>query len=157
MTRLRYVCVVLVLLASAPAAAMPLALNVGVLEARALPDDHIGVYPYLAVSDERELGPFIVLPSVGAEWCPETGRWGLIATVVADYPVGEAIGLDLLATLIHDQDGAGFGDALFLLGVGPGLSITVEPVVVSPFVFFYKLLNAPGFSWSPGLNIALEM
>ena len=148
---------VAILVVSGTAQATPLALNVGALEARALPDDHIGVYPFVAVSDERELGPFIVLPSVGVEWCPETAHWGFIATVVADYPIGEVTGLDLLATLIHDQDGVGFDDALFLLGVGPGLSITIEPLVVSPFVFFYKLLNAPGFSWSPGLNIALEV
>lgn len=150
--------ILLALLLAAPSAqAKPLALNVGALEARGLPDTHVGVYPYLAVSDERELGPFTLLPSVGAEWCPETGRWGFIATVVADYPVGKIVGVDLLATLIHDQGGAGFNDALYLLGVGPGLSVTVEPVVLSPFVFFYKLLNAPGFSWSPGLNVSLEV
>jgi hypothetical protein len=131
------------------------ALNVGAIEVVALPDgEHVGVYPYAAVSLAFPVGNVVIIPSVGLEYSPELGRGGFVGGLVLDVPVTSTIGVDFLISAIHDQPGTQWTQAIFYLGGGAGVSITAGPIVVSPFVALYGGVNVAAWSIVPGLNVA---
>lgn len=144
---------------SGPALAADPAVNVGVIENIAVPDtEHLGVYPY--VSGSLVISPrenVLIVPGVGFEYSPEFNRWGFVGTLVFDYAFSESVGFDIVTTILHDQTAADFDDALWFLGIGPGMTFVTESVAISPSVSLYRGLTAPGWSVVPGLNVALPL
>lgn len=139
---------------SAARAADP-AVNVGVIEVVGFPGaEHLGVYPYAAFSLTFPLGVVNLIPALGLEASPDVRRWGLAGTLTADFPLTPRLGVDAIAGVLHDQDGLSFKDALFLAGVGGGVSISAGSLVVSPSLMVFKALNATGWSLVPGINLA---
>ena len=146
------------LAAPAPAAAFDTAVNVGAIEIVSLPErQHIGAYPYLAVSLAFPLRRVTLIPSLGMEASPELARFGVVASFTADFPVRGPFGLDLVATLIHDQAGSAVAAALFFFGVGVGASWTHGHFTLSPSLNAFTGLNTPGFSLVPALNLAYTL
>jgi hypothetical protein len=136
----------------------PVSPNIGVLEVVAEPGgDHLGVYPYAAASMLFPVGKFAIIPAVGVEWAPEFDRWGFTGTVTADYAIGSRVGLDLNLAFIHDQQDHHWDDAIFLAGGGPGVSIFLGKLTVSPYVSYFHGLNVEGGAIVPGLNLALAL
>lgn len=144
-----------VVISPATSMAYDIGANVGVIHVRSLPDGAtVGTYPYVAASLAIPMPRVTLLPSLGIEWAPDVNRWGFVGSLVADYRLNEAIGLDLSMTLIHDQDTAKFSDAILLLGGGFGISFFVKQWTFSPSVSFFHGLNVAGWSLVPGLNMA---
>lgn len=130
-------------------------INVGATEVVAAPDvEHVGVYPYVAGSLAFPLSVGVLIPSLGVEMSPELSRWGFVAVVTFDVPMTPRIGLDVLVSAIHDQDGGDWGGSAFLAGGGLGMSFVVDRFVVSPSISLFGGLNTPGWSVVPGLNLA---
>lgn len=144
----------LVLLGSTASAA-PVTPNVGVLESQVVPDgDHLGFYGYLGVSTSAKVGPLLLIPELLVEWAPEGNHWGAVAVLTTDYPLNDCFGADLIVAVAHDQPGPSWHAAAFGAGPGIGLSAVVEAWTFSPFAIVYKNLGAPGWTWTPGLNVA---
>ena len=118
---------------------------------------HLGFYPYIGVSMIVP-GPRITfIPALSVEWSPDAGRWGFVAAGTGDLALSPRLGFDINVSLIHDQAGAGFGDAIFLIGGGPGVSIFLGRYTLSPYVSVFKGLNVSGWSVVPGLNAAMSL
>jgi hypothetical protein len=131
------------------------AINIGAIEAIAVPNgQHLGAYPYAAMSVAVSVRRATLIPRLGIEYSPDTSRWGLVTTLVLDLPVSERLGIDLIASAIHDQEGTRLRDATFLLGGGVGVSVTTSRFVVSPSLCVYGSLDAGGWSVVPGVNIS---
>lgn len=146
-----------VVLATSPAAARAAdpAVNAGAIEVVGFPGpEHLGVYPYAAFSLTFPLGKVNLIPALGIEASPDVKRWGFAGTFTADFPVSDRLGVDAIAGAIHDQDGLAFKDAIFLAGLGGGVSITAGHLVVSPSIMAFKGLNVSGWSLVPGVNLA---
>jgi hypothetical protein len=144
-------------LAASPAAvrAADPAVNAGAIEVIGFPGpEHLGVYPYLAFSLTFPLGTVNLIPALGVEASPDVRRWGFAGTFTADFPVSDRLGVDAIAGVIHDQDGLAFRDAIFLAGLGGGVSITAGHLVVSPSIMAFKGINVSGWSLVPGLNLS---
>lgn len=138
-----------------PARAADLGLNVGAIEVLALPGPvHAGVYPALGVSLAFATEHVVWIPSLSLEWSPEFGRGGLVASVVADFPLSSQLGLDVSLTLIHDQPGFEVRRSDLFLGLGGGCSVFLGKWTLSPFVGLFYGLTTPGWSVVPGLNLA---
>lgn len=56
--------------------------------------------------------------------------------------------------LAHDQPGLDHEAATYGLGPGVGASFTFGGWTVSPFAILYKNLGIPGWTWTPGANVA---
>lgn len=146
------------LIAPALASAGALSPNVGVIEVVGQPgSEHLGVYPYAAVSTLIPAGKFAIIPAIGVEWAPEFDRWGVTGVVTADYAIGTRAGLDLNLAFIHDQQDHHWDDAIFLAGGGPGISIFLGKWTVSPYVSWFQGLNVDGGALVPGLNVSLAL
>lgn len=139
-----------------PAAeAAPWVPNVGVLESQVVPDgDHLGFYGYLGISTTVPAGLFLLLPELLVEWAPENDHWGVVAVTTFDYAYTPWFGGDLIVAVAHDQPGLDHGSATYGLGPGVGATFTCGAWTLSPFAIFYKNLGAPGWTWTPGLNVA---
>ena len=85
----------------------------------------------------------------------DQSRWGFVLTGTGDIALTSRIGFDINVSVIHDQSGVDFGDAIFLVGAGPGLSIFAGRYTVSPYVSVFKGLNVSGWSFVPGVNAAM--
>ncbi len=134
-----------------------LAANVGAIEVVGVPDgDHLGVYPYVGGSYVIPGDDVTWIPALSIEWSPDQSRWGFVATGTADIALSPRLGFDINVALIHDQSGTAFGDALFFLGAGPGVSIFLGRYTVSPYVSVFKALNDSGWSVVPGVNAAMS-
>jgi hypothetical protein len=145
-------------LAAARARAADPALNVGAIEVVSAPDGkHLGAYPYVAGSLAFPFKRVTLIPGLGIEASPDAGRWGLVGSLVADFPIRGRVGLDLLVVAIHDQSGLSWADALFFFGGGIGASVTVERWILSPSVCVFYGLSAPGWSVVPGLNLSYPL
>jgi hypothetical protein len=129
-------------------------INVGVVDLVAPTADHLGAYPYVAVSVMIPTQRVTLVPTVGVEWSPELGAWGFSGCVVVDVPVAKRIGLDLIGSLIHDQSGTAFGDAAFYAGLGGGVSVFHETWTISPSVSVLRGLNVGGWTLAPAVNLA---
>jgi hypothetical protein len=143
-----------VVLWPAPARAVDVALNVGVIEAVAIPGGaHLGAYPSVGVSLAFPLPHVTLIPSLSIE-AAETGRWGFVGTFVADFPVRDWIGVDLDVTWIHDQLGGDFRKAELLLGAGVGCSFFFGKNALSPFVNVFRDVSVAGWALVPGINLS---
>ncbi|HVO29573.1 MAG TPA: hypothetical protein VMV18_02510 [bacterium] len=152
---LRALLVVAMVLAPGFARAADFAWNVGAIEVVGEPgSDHLGVYPYAALSAVVPVGKVAIIPAVGVEWSPEFGHWGFVGTITADYALGKRVGLDLNVAFIHDQQDHHWSDAAFLAGGGPGCSFYLDKWTVSPYLSWFQGLNASGGAIVPGVNIA---
>ena len=135
-----------------------LAANLGVIEVVGEPGtEHLGVYPYVGASLVIPGKDVTLIPALSIEWSPDQSRWGFVASGTADIALTPRVGFDINVSLIHDQSGAEFGDAIFLLGGGPGLSIFAGRYTVSPYVSVFKGLNASGWAIVPGINAAMTL
>jgi hypothetical protein len=131
--------------------------NAGAIEVVGEPGgDHLGVYPYIAVSQLIPAGKVALIPSLGVEWSPEFGHWGFVPALTADWSLGR-VGLDLNVALIHDQQDHHWGDAAFLAGGGPGMSIYLGKWTVSSYVSWFSGLNVSGGAVVPGLNVSRSL
>lgn len=138
-----------------PAAAFDVAVNAGAVEVLAVPDrQHVGLYPYLGISLVFPSGKVALIPSLSIEAAPESGRWGFVWSLVADFPVHERLGLDVDVTLIHDQSGTDLGSAELLLGAGVGFSVFWGRWTISPYVNAFRDLSVDAWALVPGLNLA---
>ena len=98
-----------------------------------------------------------MIPGLGLEVCPETGRGGAIGATTLERGVSERVAADVFVSLIHDQPGLSWSESTFALGVGGGVSITVGSVVVSPSLTLYRTLDGPGWSLAPALGLAHQI
>lgn len=144
-----------------PARAADVAANVGMIQVWGLPDVvDFGAYPYVGASFPITTDEVVLIPGLGLEYSPEFDRWGFVSTFVVDRSLRPWLGLDGQLTLIHDQSGGDWGEALFFLGIGAGASFFVADgkVAISPSLNLFRGLNLPAGSdpWSlvPGLNLA---
>ena len=138
-----------------PAQAQDLALNAGAIEAVAIPDGiHLGAYPYLGGSIVISTKYATLIPGLSVEWAPEFNRWGFVANLVIDRALNGYIGLDWNLALTHDQEASKWDEALFLFGFGPGVSVFLGRWTISPSICFFRGLNAPGWSFFPGINVS---
>src|SRR4051812_27371843 len=129
------------------------AANIGAIEVVGVPDPvHLGVYPYVGVSLVLPTERVTVIPALSIEWSPDQSRWGFVATGTADLALSPHVGLDLNVSAIHDQHGTAFGDAIFLVGAGPGISVFAGRYTISPYVSVFKVVNGSGWSIVPGVN-----
>ncbi|HEX8950981.1 MAG TPA: hypothetical protein VF945_04000 [Polyangia bacterium] len=151
----RPLAIALVLLASAPARAYDFAVDTGFVEVVVIPErHHLGLYPYLGVSLAFALPKVTLIPELTVEASPDAGRWGFVATLVADFQVQRRLGLDVDVTLLHDQPGGDFGAAELLLGAGVGFSLFVGTWTISPYVNVFRDLSVAGWALVPGINLA---
>ncbi len=135
-----------------------LAVNVGAIEVVGVPDGtHLGVYPYVGASLVIPGEDVTLIPALSIEWSPDQARWGFVASGTADLALTPRLGFDINVSLIHDQAGAGFGDAIYLVGAGPGVSIFAGRYTFSPYVSVFKGLNVSGWSLVPGFNAAISL
>ena len=143
------------LAASAPARAYDFAVNAGAVEVVAIPArKHVGLYPYLGLSLAFPLPKVTLIPELAVEASPESGRWGFVLSLVADFAVHKRIGLDVDVTIIHDQAGTDVAAAEFLVGAGGGFSLFVGHWTISPYVNVFRDLSVAGWALVPGLNLA---
>jgi hypothetical protein len=156
---MRAAAVVLAMLAwSAPARAFDVAVNAGAVEVVGLPGrNQVGLYPYFGVSLAFVLPKVTLIPELTVEASPDAARWGFVLTLVADFAVHKRIGIDVDVTLLHDQPGADFGAAEFLLGAGGGFSIFLGHWTVSPYLNVFRDLSIAGWALVPGLNLAFTL
>ena len=135
-----------------------LAANVGAIEVVGVPDvTHLGVYPYVGASLVIPGEDVTWIPALAIEWSPDESRWGFVATGTADIALSPRLGFDINVSLIHDQAGTDFGDAIFLVGAGPGVSIFAGRYTFSPYVSLFKGLDVSGWSLVPGFNAAIAL
>ncbi|MBI4433171.1 hypothetical protein HY632_00205 [Candidatus Uhrbacteria bacterium] len=139
------------------AAAQDLGLNIWAMEfAGVAPSvSHIGAYPGLGVSLTFPLDGVSLSPGVGIELAPDTGYWGFMATLAADFPMNDAIGIDAVVAFMHDQLGSAFGDATYYVGAGGGISwFITNQWTLSPNTLVYLALNnGPIWAIAPGANL----
>ena len=155
---MRVFALALVLLMPITASATSLGLNAGAIEVVGLEDGvHYGVYPYAGLSLALETEYALVIPGVGVEWAPEFGRWGFVGTLVADFPVLDWLGADVLLTFIHDQHNNEWSEALYYFGLGGGVTFVFGQLTVSPSVSVFAPLNGSGWSFVPGLNVGYSL
>ena len=154
----RHLAVLGLLACASEARAMDVALNAGATEVLTVPPlAHLAVYPAVGVSLVQPLEHVTLIPGLAVEYAPETGAWGFILSLVADFALNDRLGLDLDVTLLHDQPGAHFEEAALLLGGGVGCSVFLGKWTVSPFVNVFHGLNVPGWSLVPGVNVAFTL
>jgi hypothetical protein len=140
----------------APARAYDFAVNAGAVEVVTLPDrQHVGFYPYVGFSFVFPFRRVALIPSLTVEAAPETGHWGFVGSLVADFPVHPRLGLDVDVTLLHDQFGGDFRSSEFFLGAGVGFSLFVGNWTISPYTNIFRDLSADGWAIVPGLNFAI--
>jgi hypothetical protein len=56
--------------------------------------------------------------------------------------------------LIHDQPGLDAAQALFLVGLGAGVSVLAGRWAFSPSISVFRALNADAWALVPGLNVS---
>ena len=132
------------------------AINTGIIEAMTPDANHVGVYSYAAVSIAIPTPHVTVAPRLGAEWSPELGAWGFVTSVAADVPVHPRLGVDFIATLVHDQVGADWGSAAFYAGPGVGVSLILGRWALSPSVTAVRALSSSNWTLGAGLNLAFS-
>jgi len=134
------------------------AANLGAIEVVGVPDaTHLGVYPYVGASLVIPGKDVTVIPALSIEWSPDESRWGFVATGTADIALSPRFGFDINVSLIHDQAGTAFGDAIFLIGAGPGASMFAGRYTLSVYVSAFKGINVSGWSVVPGFNVAIAL
>lgn len=154
-TAVRVAAFVLVGLVAAEARAYDFAVDAGAVEVIVLPGrSHYGLYPYLGVSLAFPLPRVTLIPALSVEAAPESGRWGFVASLVADFAVHARLGLDVDVVVLHDQPRGDFAAAEFLVGAGGGLSIFLGRWTVSPYVNAFRDLSVAGWALVPGVNLA---
>jgi hypothetical protein len=147
--------VALAMLLSSSAHAYDFAINVGAVEVVTIPERaHFGLYPYLGLSLAFALPRVTLIPELAVEAAPESGRWGLVASLVADFAVHRRLGLDVGVVILHDQPGGDVHAAEFLVGAGVGFSIFAGHWTASPYVNAFRDLSVPGWALVPGINLA---
>lgn len=135
-------------------AAPSVAPNVGLVDVQVLPGPvRLGLYGYVGASTVVDAGELTLVPELLVEWSPEAERWGFVGVLTGDYLLSQDMGVDVILALAHDQSGTDWGEAVFSAGPGIGYSFFLGDWIVSPFAIFYKTLNGPGWSWTPGLNV----
>jgi hypothetical protein len=129
-------------------------LNAGVVDLVAPTADHLGAYPYVALSMIVPKDHVTLIPTIGIEWSPELSAWGFNGALVVDVPVAKTVGLDVIASLVHDQVGGEWNKAAFYAGIGGGCSIFRDTWTFSPSVSLLRGLNVGGWSLAPALNVS---
>jgi hypothetical protein len=145
----------LIALWAVPARAFDVAVNTGAVEVIGIPKrQHLGFYPNLGLSLVFPLRKVTLIPELSVEAAAESGRWGFVASLVADFAVHRRLGLDVDVTILHDQPGGDFRAAEILLGAGVGFSVFLGQWTVSPFVNVFGDVSVPGWALVPGINFA---
>jgi len=149
----------LLLLFALPANAADTVLNAGSLQVLTLPDsDDVGLYGYVGASIADPVNDDLMLIyGLSVEYAPDAGgeaRWGFVGTFISSFAVGPASSVDGILTILHDQSGGDFGDALYFGGVGLGYTHLLGKFSISPSVsIYYDLFSDAGASYAPLLNV----
>ena len=114
--------------------------TIGALEVLTFDHGHDGLYASAAGGALFPIGQYAsLIPTLGAEWAPENGHWGAVATLTFDQPLAEWIGADLNLILGEDHSGNDFSNALLFAGIGLG-----------PSFYFGSFVLSPSANWFPG-------
>jgi hypothetical protein len=132
-------------------------LSVGMVEVVAPTGGHVGAYPNVALSIVVPHEHVALIPTLGVEWSPELGAWGFTGAFVVDVPVAKRVGIDVIATVIHDQAGMAVADSAFYAGVGGGVSLFHDAWTLSPSVSLLRGLNVNGWTLAPALNLSYAL
>jgi hypothetical protein len=145
----------LLMMLARPAAAYDFAVNAGAVEVVVIPErQHLGFYPYLGFSLVFPLRRVTLIPQLTVEAAAESGHWGFVLSLVADFQVQARLGLDVDVTVLHDQLRGDLGTAEFLVGAGVGFSVFVGRWTISPYLNLFRDLSTPGWALVPGINLA---
>jgi hypothetical protein len=136
------------------AEASDLAVGVGIVEAVAPTPEHLGVYSCVAVSLVVPAARVTFVPTIGVEWSPELGAWGFSSGLVMDVPVAKWLGVDVIASLVHDQAGAAWSEATFYAGIGAGVSMFHGAWALSPSLSAFHGINVNSWTLAPGLSVS---
>jgi hypothetical protein len=139
----------------ASAQASDMILGAGVSESLVLPDaTHYAVYGYAGGTLSFALDDaWYLAPSLYLEVAPEVGRGGGLATLTLSRSLGGWGTGDVIASLAHDQHHLDFGGALFSVGLGAGVSIVVDSLVVSPSMSVFRVVDDPSWTLTPALTL----
>ncbi len=132
-------------------------INLGVSEIVVIPDpQHYAIYGYVAITlpVALEWQQLYLIPGLGFEYAPEVERGGLVGYLTLERSLSEKVAGDFVVTLAHDQPGLSLDEAVYSLGVGLGVSITLGSVVLSPSLSVYRVVDAPSWSLAPTLNLS---
>jgi len=140
--------------ASGRASAADLAVGVGLVEAVAPAPALLGLYSCAAVSLVLPAASVLLAPTLGIEWSPELGAWGFSGGLVMDVPVAKRLGVDFIASVVHDQAGAAWSEAAFYAGIGAGVSVSRGAWTLSPSVIAFHGINVAGWTLAPGLGVS---
>jgi len=141
------------MMAAIPANAADIALNFGALENRVLPGgEHFGSYGYFGVSSPIETDFAVLIPGLSIEGSEELGSWGLVGTLVTSFGLGENSAFDVVLTVIHDQPGFDGSKAVFLGGIGAGVSLFWGNWTISPSLNVFQGLNIDDQLFTPLIN-----
>jgi hypothetical protein len=141
-------------LAPAVASASDFAISGGVTEVVAPTAEHIGAYPSVAVAMIVPTRLVTLVPAIGVEWSPEIGAWGFTCALIADLPVTNHLGIDVIATAVHDQVGGDWQDAGFYVALGAGVSVFRRSWALSPSLSVVRGLNVDAWTLAPALSIS---
>lgn len=143
------------MMAAMPANATDIALNFGALENRVLPGGgHFGSYGYFGISTPIETDFAVLIPGISLEGSEELGSWGLVGTLVTSFGLGENSAVDVIVTLIHDQPGFDGSKAVFLGGIGAGVSLFFGNWTISPSLNVFQGLTISDQLFTPLINFS---
>jgi hypothetical protein len=142
---------------SGHALAGDLVVNAGMLEVASIAPEHVGAYPYVALSLVVPTEHVTWIPSLGLEWAPELGAWGVVGSLTADFPVSTGLGIDAIVSIVHDQVGGAFRESTFYAGLGAGVSVFLGRWTISPSVSLFRGLNADAWTVGPALNVGFAL
>ena len=134
-------------------AAPEFGMSAGIAEALATKPHlaHAGLYLNLGVSMVFDTGWGYVIPGLALTGAPDTGAIGLVASCSVDFPIiRDVVGFDLTVLALTDQPGFHFGDAIVLVGGGPGITVAL-PASWSLSVGVNGLFGP--FGADPGLSL----
>lgn len=122
---------------------------------------HLGVYGALEVGYIWALSPrFALIPSAGLAFAPDTHAWGGIAKLTAEWHISDYVGLDLIASVMHDQPGLHWSHAELFAGVGPGVSLFLAHgrlIVSASVLFMHNVANGSGGVVVPALLVGWKI
>ncbi len=122
---------------------------------------HLGIYGAIEAGYIRALSSrFALIPSMGFAFAPDTHAWGGIAKLTAEWHISDYVGLDLIASVMHDQPGLHWSHAEFFAGFGPGVSLFLAHgrlIVSASVLFMHNVANGSGGVVVPALLVGWKI
>lgn len=122
---------------------------------------HLGVYGAIEAGYLWAISPrFALVPSIGIAFAPDTHAWGGITKLTAEWHISDYVGLDLIASVMHDQPGLHWSHAELFVGLGPGVSIFLahgKLIVSASVLFMHNVANGSGGVVVPSLLLGWKI